>query len=58
MDNEKVYQQWNGKNINGQAELNNNFLSKQGTENHTSEMTYVVGVDTFSGDELQEDQQY
>ena len=58
MDNEKVYQQWNGKNIEGQVELNNSFLSKQKPENNTSEMTYVVGVDTFSGDELQEDQQY
>ncbi|MBC8014307.1 MAG: hypothetical protein H7X79_01000 [Sporomusaceae bacterium] len=58
MDKEKVYETWNGKNIGGQVEFHNSFLSKQKTENNTSEMAYAVGVDTFSGDELQEDQQY
>lgn len=58
LDKEKAYKQWNGKNINGQTELNNNFLSKEAANSNTSEMNYVVGVDTFSGNELQEDMEY
>lgn len=58
LDNKKTYPQWNGKNIHGEAELNNSFLSKEAANSNTSEMNYVVGVDTFSGDELQEDMKY
>jgi len=58
LDNKKVYQQWNGKNIDGQAELNNNFLSNEAVNSNTEEMKYIVGVDTFSADELQQDLEY
>ena len=58
MDNKKVYQQWNGKNIDGQVELNNTFLSNEVANNNTQEMKYIVGVDTFSADELQQDLEY
>lgn len=53
MDHKKIYKQWNGKNIDGEVELNNNFLLNTVNNNDTSEMKYVVGVDTFSADELQ-----
>lgn len=58
MDNKKIYRQWNGKNIDGQVETNNSFLSSAATNNNTSEMQYIVGVDTFSADELQQDVEY
>jgi len=58
LDNKKVYQQWNGKNIDGQVELNNTFLSNEVANNNTQEMKYIVGVDTFSADELQQDLEY
>lgn len=58
LDNKRVYKQWNGKNIDGQVEVNNNFLSNAATKNNTSEMKYIVGVDTFSADELQQDIEY
>jgi hypothetical protein len=53
--NEKVYQQWNGKNSSGKAELNNNFLSQEAAKNTTAEMNCIVGVDTFSATDLQDD---
>ncbi|MCE5285579.1 MAG: hypothetical protein LLG02_07010 [Pelosinus sp.] len=53
MSKEKVYRQWNGKNIDGQADLNNNFLAKEAESSNTADMKYVVGVDTFSADDLQ-----
>ena len=58
MDNKKIYKQWNGKNIDGQAELNNDFLLNAVNNNNTSEMKYIVGVDTFSADDLQQDVEY
>lgn len=58
METEKNYQQWNGKNINGQTELNNDFLSSEAVKSNTSEMKYTVGVDTFSADELQQGIEY
>ncbi|WP_199884039.1 hypothetical protein [Anaerosinus massiliensis] len=58
MDHKKIYKQWNGKNIDGEVELNNNFLLNTVNDNDTSEMKYVVGVDTFSADELQQDVEY
>ena len=58
MDNKKVYKQWNGKNIDGKVELNNNFLSNEAANSNTSEMKYIVGVDTFSADDLQQDVEY
>ncbi|MBP2627878.1 MAG: hypothetical protein H6Q68_2589 [Firmicutes bacterium] len=58
LDNTKTYQQWNGKNINGQAELNNNFLSNEAAKSNTTEMKYTVGVDTFSADDLQQGIEY
>ena len=58
MDNEKEYQQWNGKNINGQAELNNDFLSNKAAKSDTAEMKYIIGVDTFSADDLQQGIEY
>jgi hypothetical protein len=54
--NEKVYHQWNGKNINGKAELNNNFLSKEAAKSTTAEMNCTVGVETFSANDLQNDE--
>lgn len=51
--NKATYQQWNGKNINGNAELNNDFLSTEAYQNNTTEMKCIVGVDTFSAYELQ-----
>jgi hypothetical protein len=53
LSKEKVYRQWNGKNIDGQAELNNKFLAKEAASSSTSDMQCVVGVDTFSADDLQ-----
>jgi hypothetical protein len=58
LDNKKIYKQWNGKNINGQVELNNDFLLDVVNNNNTSEMKYTVGVDTFSADDLQQDIEY
>ena len=58
LDKKKVYQQWNGKNIDGQVELNNDFLSNEAAKSNTSEMKYIVGVDTFSADELQQNIEY
>ena len=58
LNTEKTYQQWNGKNINGQTESNNDFLSNEATKSNTSEMMYTVGVDTFSADDLQQDIKY
>jgi len=54
LDSSKTYQQWNGKNIRGQGELSNNFLASEANKSNTSEMQCIVGVDTFSGDDLQE----
>lgn len=48
-----MYREWNGKNIDGQSELNNNFLIKEAKNSNTSDMKCVVGVDTFSADDLQ-----
>lgn len=58
MRKQKVYREWNGKNIDGQASLNNDFLAKEAANSNTSDMKYIVGVDTFSGDELQQDMEY
>ncbi|MDF2565978.1 MAG: hypothetical protein K0Q53_2382 [Massilibacillus sp.] len=58
MDNKKIYKQWNGKNIDGKVKLNNDFLLDAVNNNNTSEMKYIVGVDTFSADELQQDVEY
>lgn len=52
---EKVYRQWNGRSTNGNAELSNNFLSKEAMKNSSTEMECTVGIDTFSADELQND---
>lgn len=53
MSRKKVYSEWNGKNIDGQADLNNQFLEKEAESSNTSDMKCVVGVDTFSADDLQ-----
>lgn len=53
LDNKKIYCQWNGKNIDGQVELNNTVLLNEAVNSNTPEMKCVVGVDTFSADELQ-----
>lgn len=53
LSKEKVYREWTGKNINGQADFNNNFLAKEAENNNTADMKYVVGVDIFSADDLQ-----
>ena len=58
LDNKKVYQQWNGKNINGDVESNNNVLSTEAKKSTTADMKCTVGVDTFSGNELLEDTGY
>lgn len=58
MGKKNVYQEWNGKNINGQTEVNNNYLSKEAANSDTAEMGYVVGVDTFSADDLQQGVEY
>jgi hypothetical protein len=58
LDNKKIYKQWNGKNIDGKVKLNNDFLLDAVNNNNTSEMKYIVGVDTFSADELQQDVEY
>ena len=58
LENKKIYKQWNGKNIDGQVKLNNDFLLNAVNNNNTSEMKYIVGVDTFSADELQQDVEY
>lgn len=58
MHNNKTYPQWNGKNINGKAEENNDFLSQEAKSNSSREMNCSVTVDTFSADELQEDVTY
>lgn len=55
MPTEKVYRQWNGKSTNGKVELSNNFLSKEAMKNSSTEMECTVGIDTFSADELQND---
>lgn len=55
MANEKVYHQWNGKNIHGKTELNNNFLSAEAAKSNTAEMNCTVGVETFSAADLQND---
>ena len=57
MDNKKVYSQWNGKNINGQVEFNNNFISSEAARSNTREMECTVGVDTFSANDLQQNLQ-
>ena len=58
LDNKKVYQQWNGKNINGEVESNNNILSREAKKSSSPDMKCTVGVDTFSGNELLDDTDY
>jgi hypothetical protein len=54
--NEKVYHQWNGKNIHGKTELNNNFLASEAANSTTAEMNCTIGVETFSANDLQNDE--
>ncbi len=53
MANIKVYHYWNGKNINGENTVGNQFLIEQGPRNSTTELKYEVGVDTIAADDLQ-----
>lgn len=58
MAKDKVYQYWNGKNINGEDHVGNKFLIDEGPRNSTTEMKYEVGCDTISADDLQQGVEY
>lgn len=53
-DNYKIYRFWNGKNIDGRSFVGNpGLIFEPVSENKDTLLKYEVGVDTFSGDELQ-----
>lgn len=59
MGNSKVYQYWNGKNIEGKSYVGDPDLIKAIDRGDSqSLMKYEVGCDTFSADDLQSGVQY
>lgn len=54
----KVYQFWNGKNIDGKSQIGSADLLAEKERNSQAEMKYEVGCDTISADDLQNDFKY
>lgn len=57
-DSNKTYKTWNGKNIDGRSYVGDPNLIKETKREEDALMKYIVGVDTFSADDLQPDVDY